>query len=101
MGHREFRRFPMYSSSIPELGGSTESSLRYRGWRIVLVSHLCVLTGFAAVFIYSFTLMVKPLQQEFGWNREQVSRCFTLAAMSVAICSPFVGGCSIALSRES
>jgi nitrate/nitrite transporter NarK len=91
MGQREFRSFPMYSSSIPELGGSTESSLRYRGWRIVLVSHLCVLTGFAAVFIYSFTLMVKPLQQEFGWNREQVSRCFTLAAMSVAICSPFVG----------
>jgi len=35
--------------------------------------------------------MVKPLQQEFGWNREQVSRAFSLAAISVAICSPFLG----------
>jgi MFS family permease len=35
--------------------------------------------------------MVKPLQHEFGWNREQIARAFSLAAISVAICSPFMG----------
>ena len=63
----------------------SESSWRYPGWRVVAVCHLGVLTGFATVFIYSFSLMVKPLQHEFGWNREQVSRAFSVAAISVAI----------------
>jgi MFS family permease len=69
----------------------TENSLRYPGWRVVLVCHVGVLVGFATVFIYSFSLMVKPLQREFGWNREQIARAFSLAAISVAICSPFMG----------
>jgi predicted MFS family arabinose efflux permease len=78
-------------SIIRKVEEPSENSLRYPGWRIVLSCHICVLVGFAAVFIYSFTLMVKPMQHEFGWNREQISRCFTVAALSVAICSPFVG----------
>ena len=65
--------------------------MRYPGWRIVAICHIGVLVGFATVFIYSFSLMVKPLQHEFGWNREQVSRAFSLAAISVAICSPLLG----------
>ena len=68
-----------------------ENSLRYEGWRVVLASHLGVLVGFATVFIYSFSLMVKPLQQEFGWNRQEIAQAFSLAAISVAFCSPFMG----------
>jgi MFS family permease len=70
---------------------TSESNWRYPGWRVVAVCHIGVLVGFATVFIYSFSLMVKPLQQDFGWNREQISRAFSLAAISVAICSPFMG----------
>lgn len=68
-----------------------ESRLSYRGWRVAAVCHVGVLTGFAAVFIYSFSFMVEPLQHAFGWNREQIARAFSLAAISVAICSPFMG----------
>jgi MFS family permease len=68
-----------------------ESSPQYPGWRVVLVCHLGVLVGFATIFIYSFSLMVKPLQDEFGWNRQQIAQAFSLAAISVAICSPFMG----------
>ncbi len=78
--------YPMHNMQVP-----SERSWRYPGWRVVAVCHLGVLTGFATVFIYSFSLMVKPLQHEFGWNREQVSRAFSLAALSVAVCSPFMG----------
>jgi MFS family permease len=68
-----------------------ESSPGYPGWRVAAVCHIGVLTGFATVFIYSFSFMVKPLGQEFGWDREQIARAFSLAAISVAICSPFMG----------
>ena len=78
-------------SETRDMPVTSESSWRYPGWRIVAVCHIGVLVGFATVFIYSFSLMVKPLQQEFGWNREQISRAFSLAAISVASCSPFMG----------
>lgn len=69
----------------------TENSLSYPGWRVAVICHVGVLTGFATVFIYSFSFMMMPLEQEFGWNREQIARAFSLAAISVAICSPFMG----------
>ena len=68
-----------------------ENDISYAGWRVAVVCHIGVLTGFATVFIYSFSFMVKPLQHEFGWNNEQIARAFSLAAISVAFCSPFMG----------
>lgn len=70
---------------------SAENRLDYPGWRVAVVCHIGVLTGFATVFIYSFSFMVKPLGQAFGWDREQIARAFSLAAISVAIFSPFIG----------
>jgi MFS family permease len=70
---------------------AAENRLSYAGWRVAAVCHIGVLTGFATVFIYSFSFMVKPVQHEFGWNNEQIARAFSLAAISVAICSPFMG----------
>lgn len=69
----------------------SENCLRYPGWRVAAVCHIGVLTGFATVFIYSFSFMIQPLQQAFGWDREQIARAFSLAAISVAIFSPFIG----------
>jgi MFS family permease len=69
----------------------SEDSLFYLGWRVVLVCQLGVLTGVATLFFTIFTLMMKPWQQEFGWSREQISQAFSLAAITVAICSPFMG----------
>jgi len=68
-----------------------ESRPGYPGWRVAAVCHIGVLTGFATIFIYSFSFMVEPWQREFGWNREQIARAFALAAISVAICSPLIG----------
>jgi hypothetical protein len=50
---------------------------------VVLACHLGVLVTFATVFTYSFSLMVKTLQQKFGWNRQQIALAFSLAAISV------------------
>jgi len=70
---------------------SAENRPGYPGWRVAVVCHVGVLSGFAAVFIYSFSFMIMPLQHDFGWNSEQIARAFSLAAISVAMFSPFVG----------
>lgn len=69
----------------------SEESLFYPGWRVVVVCQFGVLTGIATIFFTIFTLMMKPWQQEFGWSRAQISQSFSLAAITVAICSPFMG----------
>ena len=69
----------------------SEESPFYRGWRVVFICQLGVLSGIATIFFTIFTLMIKPWQQEFGWSRAQISQSFSLAAISVAICSPFMG----------
>src|SRR5579875_85284 len=68
-----------------------EGSLRYPGWRVVLMCQIGVLSGIATIFFTIFTLFIKPWQHDFGWNREQISQAFTLAALSVAFCSPVMG----------
>lgn len=68
-----------------------EESLRYPGWRVVVICQIGVLTGIATIFFTIFTLFIKPWQHDFGWSREQISQAFSLAAISVAICSPVMG----------
>jgi len=68
-----------------------EGSLFYPGWRVVVICQIGVLSGVATIFFSLFTLFIKPWQHEFGWSREQISQAFSLAAISVAICSPFMG----------
>lgn len=47
--------------------------------------------GFGSLFVYTFTVFVKPLGAQFGWNRESVSLGFAIAAMTVGLSSPLIG----------
>jgi len=73
---------------VPELN---EFDFAYYGWRVVLAACLGVMGGFGSLFVYTFTVFVKPLGAEFGWNRESVSLGFAIAAMTVGISSPLIG----------
>lgn len=68
-----------------------EHSIRYAGWRVTAAASACVLVSFASLFIYTFTIFLKPLAAEFGWSRQAISAGFGIAALSVAACSPFLG----------
>jgi MFS family permease len=63
----------------------------YYGWRVVLAACLGVMVGFGSLFVYTFSVFMKPLGAEFGWGREAVSRGFGLAALSMAMASPLLG----------
>jgi MFS family permease len=70
-------------------GGETNRA--YYGWRVVLAACLGVMVGFGSLFVYTFSVFMKPLGAEFGWSREAISRGFGFAAITVAICSPTIG----------
>ena len=69
----------------------TEFDLGYYGWRVVLAACFGVMAGFGSLFVYTFTVFVKPLSAEFGWNRESVSLGFGLAAITLGVVSPLLG----------
>ena len=77
-------------SGEPALG-LNESDPNYYGWRVVLAACLGVMAGFGSLFVYTFTVFVKPLSGAFGWNREAISLGFGLAAITLGVVSPFLG----------
>jgi predicted MFS family arabinose efflux permease len=60
-------------------------------WTLPLAAAAGVMVSFASVFIYSFGVLLKPLAAEFGWARGQVSVRFSIAALTIALASPFIG----------
>lgn len=70
---------------------ATESDLSYQGWRVVLAACLGVMAGFGSLFVYTFSVFVKPLSGEFGWNREAISTGFAIAAVTLGFVSPLLG----------
>src|SRR5262252_4739530 len=71
--------------------GPTESDLDYQGWRVVLAACLGVMAGFGSLFVYTFSVFVKPLAAEFGWSREGISNGFAIAAVTLGLFSPPLG----------
>jgi predicted MFS family arabinose efflux permease len=67
-------------------------SRRNENRSLVLLTACCgVFFSFASILVYTFGVFLKPLTQTFGWSRAQVSLAFTLAALTVAVCSPIIG----------
>ena len=73
------------------LSDLTEFDSGYNGWRVVLAACLGVMAGFGSLFAYTFSVFVKPLAAEFGWNREAISSGFAIAAVTLGLCSPLLG----------
>ena len=78
-------------TSAESASGPTEFDLTYYGWRVVLAACFGVMAGFGSLFVYTFTVFVKPLGAEFGWSREAVSSGFAIGAVTVGLCSPLLG----------
>jgi MFS family permease len=69
----------------------SEFDLGYYGWRVVLAACLGVMAGFGSLFVYTFSVFVKPLAAEFGWSREAISSGFAIAAVTLGLVSPLLG----------
>ena len=71
--------------------GPSEFDLGYYGWRVVLAACLGVMAGFGSLFVYTFSVFVKPLAAEFGWTREAISSGFAIAALTLGAVLPVAG----------
>lgn len=58
---------------------------------MVLAAHFAIMMSFGSLLVFTFSVFLKPLTNEFGWSREEVSRAFGIAALTVAAVSPFLG----------
>lgn len=82
------------STSVPIAktdANAGEFDLNYYGWRVVLAACLGVMAGFGSLFVYTFSVFVKPLSAQFGWGREAISSGFAIAAMTLGLFSPLLG----------
>ena len=70
---------------------SEESSIRYPGWGVATAAFAGVMTSFAPIVPYTFSLFLNPLHAAFGWKREAIDGTFATAAITVALVSPFIG----------
>ena len=68
-----------------------ESSIRYPGWGVATAAFAGVMTSFAPIVPYTFSLFLNPLHAAFGWKREAMDGTFATAAITVALMSPFIG----------
>lgn len=64
---------------------------RFSGWRVVGASLLTMSAGNAPLGLASLGLFMLPLEEEFGWNRAQVSWCSTVLIGAMVICIVLAG----------
>ncbi|MBW1768215.1 MAG: MFS transporter, partial [Deltaproteobacteria bacterium] len=60
------------------------------GWWIVTITFLSCFIFSGAIY-FAFSLFVKPLQAEFGWERSTIMAGFTFLFLAIGIASPFAG----------
>jgi len=60
-------------------------------WWIVFGATLSMLVAQGPVILYTLGLFIKPLNQEFGWDRASISAAGGVAAIFSALTIPFVG----------
>jgi MFS family permease len=78
--------------SVDPMGGNmTETPAFGSRWWIVFGATLSMLVAQGPVILYTLGLFIKPLNQEFGWDRASISAAGGLAAISSAIAIPLVG----------
>jgi MFS family permease len=68
-----------------------KSSKVFYGWWVVLASGVGLAMHFGPIIVATFGVFLKPLSQEFGWNRTQISLAFSLATLGITVAVPLVG----------
>jgi MFS family permease len=63
----------------------------FYGWVIVLTAAIGLLLGYAPIFVYSFSVFIKSLAQDFHASRTSISFAFTLANLMQSVGAPLVG----------
>ncbi len=69
--------------------GPAESGVQPYAWVVVAVLAITLTIASGARFL--FGVVLKPISEEFGWNRAQLTGAVMLAMVVLSICQPIVG----------
>ena len=68
-----------------------KTSRVFYGWWVVLASGIGLAFCFGPIIVATFGIFLKPLSNEFGWSRAQISLAFSLAMVAHTVAMPFIG----------
>jgi MFS family permease len=63
----------------------------FYGWVIVFTAAIGLMLGYAPIFVYSFSVFIKSLAQDFHASRTSISLAFTLANLMQSVGAPLIG----------
>lgn len=63
----------------------------FPGWWMVLVAASGMAVGYGPVIIFTFSVFLSALSQEFAWSRTELSFAYSLAMLGMSGVLPFVG----------
>ena len=63
----------------------------FYGWWIVLASVVGLFLSIAPVVTFTLGVFLKPLSQEFNWNRAEISFAYTLCTLAGSAALPIIG----------
>ena len=63
----------------------------FYGWVIVFTAAIGLMLGYAPVFVYSFSVFIKSLAQDFHSSRTSITLAFTLANLMQSVGAPLIG----------
>jgi MFS family permease len=68
-----------------------QSGKVFYGWWVVLAAGLGLAFHAGPLIVPTFGVFLKPLSQEFGWSRMQISLAFSLFTLGLTITMPLIG----------
>ena len=63
----------------------------FYGWKNVMAAFTGMALSYAMFTVFAFGTFVKPLEEEFGWQRGEMSFALTMTNIAVVIASPALG----------
>jgi MFS family permease len=72
------------------MNDSSHSPRIFYGWWLVLVCCIAMAAG-PILITGTFSIFIKPLAEEFGWSRGDISFAFSLVALMVSVYAPVIG----------
>jgi MFS family permease len=63
----------------------------FHGWFIAVVAAIGLFMGYVPIIGFSFSVFFKPISQEFGWSRAEISLGFSLSLLVLSGALPVVG----------
>jgi MFS family permease len=78
------------SGPLRATAGQKKGKVFY-GWWIALVTGIGLFLHYGPMIAFTFGVFLKPLSQEFGWSRTDISLAFALANLAASGALPLVG----------